>query len=255
MIVVLSPAKALDYTSAIPIEVERTSIPFAAESQRLISELKTMKIADITKLMKVSVNIATLNYERYQKWAYPFDQDQARAAIYAFMGEAYRGLDAYSMSAADVAFAQQHLIMLSGLYGALRPQDAILPYRLEMGTKLKIDEAKNLYAFWGNKITTLIRDYMEQTKSNVLINLASAEYFKAIQPKVLKAPIITPLFLQLKGDEYKQIVVYAKKARGMMSRFIIDNRIENPEDIKAFNIDGYAFHQALSTDDKWVFTR
>ncbi len=255
MIVILSPAKTLDYTTAIPVDFDNTPIPFATESKRLISKLQAMQVADIVKLMKVSANIATLNHERYQAWKHPFDANKTRAAIYAFMGEAYRGLDAYSMSAKDLEFAQKHLIMLSGLYGALRPKDAILPYRLEMGTQLQIGKAKNLYNFWGDKITNMICNYMARTDSNVLVNLASAEYFKAIKPKILKAPIITPVFLQLKGDNYKQIAVYAKKARGMMSRFIIDNQIKNIEDLKAFQTDGYAFHQSLSTDDKWVFTR
>lgn len=255
MIVLLSPAKTLDFSTPIPVDFAPTNIPFPKESAVLAAQLKQLSVADVAKLMKVSADIAALNHERFAAWQWPYGSADTRAAIYAFMGEAYRGLDAYSLSADELHYAQHHLVMLSGLYGALRPMDAIMPYRLEMGTRLQTHTADNLYSFWGDKIRLLLQSYLKAIGGHTIINLASQEYFKAVNVKALEAPLITPVFMQLKGDAYKQISVYAKKARGLMSRYIIDNRIEEAEALKSFDIEGYAYHESLSTAHKWVFTR
>lgn len=255
MITLLSPAKSLDYKSEIPLSFQSTSIPFPEQSADLIAHLKQLSATDIAALMKVNMDLATLNYERFQNWEQPLANPKAKAAVYAFNGDVYRGLDAYTMKNNDLAFAQSHLLILSGLYGALRPMDAIMPYRLEMGTKLQTAEAKTLYAFWGDKIAKYVLKCLQHTASHCIVNLASAEYFKSVEKYLNPAQIITPVFMQLKGNNYKQIAVYAKKARGLMSRFIIDNQIEQVEDLKAFDRANYVFHQQLSTDTKWVFTR
>ena len=205
--------------------------------------------------MKVSAKIADLNFDRYETWSTPFTQDNAKQAMLAFKGDVYTGLDAETFSAADFKFAQQHLRMLSGLYGLLRPLDLMQPYRLEMGTKLDTDAGKNLYEFWGSTITDGINKQLKKIKSDYLVNLASNEYFKSVKPKEVNGEIITPDFKEFKNGDYKMIGIYAKKARGMLSRYIIQNQLTDPEDIKSFDEDGYRYNKKLSRGNNFIFTR
>lgn len=238
----------MDTTISVP---KTTLSPFEKESAALIKELKKLKTTDIQNLMKVSPKIAELNAERFNKWKLPFSADNAKAAVFAFKGDVYTGLEAETFNEEQLLFAQEKLSMLSGLYGLLRPLDLMQAYRLEMGTKFANKKGKNLYEFWGTKITQEIN----RRETDVLINLASNEYFKAVDKKTLKAEIITPIFKDEKNGVLKVISFFAKKARGMMAKFIIQNHISNVEDIKNFNLGGYAFSEALSTDKEWVFTR
>lgn len=238
----------MDTTISVP---KTTLSPFDKESAALIKELKKLKATDIQNLMKVSPKIAELNAERFNTWKLPFSSDNAKAAVFAFKGDVYTGLEAETFNEEQLLFAQEKLSMLSGLYGLLRPLDLMQAYRLEMGTKFANKKGKNLYEFWGTKITQEIN----RRETDVLINLASNEYFKAVDKKTLKAEIITPVFKDEKNGVLKVISFFAKKARGMMARFIIQNHINNVEDIKNFNLGGYAFNEALSTDKEWVFTR
>ena len=205
--------------------------------------------------MNVSAKIADLNFDRYESWKKPFTQKNAKQAVLAFKGDVYTGLNAESFNTADFKFAQSHLRVLSGLYGLLRPLDLMQPYRLEMGTRLKTDQGKNLYEFWGTDITQGLNKQLKKIKSDTLINLASNEYFKSVKPQELNAEIITPAFKEFKNGDYKMIGIYAKKARGLLSRYIIQNKLSDPEDIKLFNEDGYKFNKKLSKGSNWVFTR
>lgn len=250
MHILISPAKTLDMDSTISVP-KTTLSPFEKESVALIKELKKLKATDIQNLMKVSPKIAELNAERFNKWKLPFNADNAKAAVFAFKGDVYTGLEAETFNEEQLLFAQEKLSILSGLYGLLKPLDLMQAYRLEMGTKFANKKGKNLYEFWGTKITQEINC----RETDVLINLASNEYFKAVDKKTLKAEIITPVFKDEKNGVLKVISFFAKKARGMMARFIIQNHINNVEDIKNFNLGGYAFSEALSTDKEWVFTR
>ena len=254
MLIVISPAKTLDYETTPKTKVFTTP-DFLDHSQRLISRLRNFSSLDISDLMKVSAKIADLNFDRYESWKTPFTEKNAKQAILAFKGDVYSGLDAESFKADDFKFAQKHLRVLSGLYGLLRPLDLMQPYRLEMGTRLKTDEGKNLYEFWGSDITEGLNKQLKKIKSDTLINLASNEYFKSVKPKELNARIITPAFKEFKNGEYKMIGIYAKKARGLLSRYIIQNKLSNPEDLKLFNEEGYKFNKKLSKGDNWVFTR
>ncbi len=238
----------MDATIVVP---KTTLSPFEKDAAVLIRDLKHLKITEIQILMKVSPKIAELSAERFNNWKLPFNLSNAKAAIYAFKGDVYRGIDAVSLSKNDLIFAQERLSILSGLYGLLRPLDLIQAYRLEMGTKFINKRGKNLYEFWENKITYEINNREQE----YIINLASNEYFKTINKKLLQAEIITPIFKDEKNGTLKIISIYAKKARGMMTRFIIQNHITNVEDIKNFNLGDYAFSEALSTDKEWVFTR
>lgn len=234
------------------IAVPKTTLsPFQEESLSLIKDLRKLTTTNIQNLMKVSSKIAELNADRFLEWNLPFNETNAKAAIYAFKGDVYTGLDAESLSKDDIDFAQEHLSILSGLYGLLRPLDLMQAYRLEMGTKFANTGGKNLYEFWGNKIT----EEINKKEKEYIINLASNEYFKAVNKKILKAEIITPVFKDEKNGTLKVISFYAKKARGLMTRFIIQNRMINVEEIKNFNLGGYAFSENLSTDKEWVFTR
>jgi cytoplasmic iron level regulating protein YaaA (DUF328/UPF0246 family) len=205
--------------------------------------------------MQVSMKIAELNFERFEQWHTPFTPENAKQAVLAFKGDVYTGLDAESFSAADFKFAQSHLRILSGLYGLLRPLDLMQPYRLEMGRKVDTERGKNLYEFWGSKITEGLNRQMKNLKTSSLINLASNEYFKSVKPKELDGEIITPEFKDWKNGQYKMMGVYAKKARGQLSRFVIQNRLTDPEALKAFNVDGYGYNEEMSSGNKWVFTR
>ncbi len=254
MLIVISPAKTLDFDTP-PKTKTFTRPDYLDESQILIDRLRQMCSLDIMELMKVSSKIAELNFDRYEQWHTPFDPDNAKQAILAFKGDVYTGLEAETFKAADFKFAQQHLRILSGLYGLLRPLDLMQAYRLEMGTRLDTERGRNLYEFWGSTITEGLNRQLKKIRSGHLINLASNEYFKAVRPKELDAEIITPAFKDYKNGEYKMLGVYAKKARGMLSRFIIHNRLTDPEDMKAFNEDGYRFNKQASSGNTWVFTR
>lgn len=254
MLIVISPAKTLDYETA-PKTTVFTTPDYLDRSQQLINRLRNFSSLDISDLMKVSAKIADLNFERYEKWNKKFTTKNAKQAILAFKGDVYTGLDATSFKADDFKFAQAHLRILSGLYGLLRPLDLMQPYRLEMGTKLKTDAGKNLYEFWGSDITEGLNAQLKKIKSETLINLASNEYFKSVKPKELKAEIITPAFKEFKNGEYKMIGIYAKKARGLLSRYIIENKLSDPEDLKLFSEEGYRFNKSLSKGNNWVFTR
>ncbi|MDH5445035.1 MAG: peroxide stress protein YaaA [Gammaproteobacteria bacterium] len=254
MLIVVSPAKTLDYESKRPTDIA-SQPDFLDHSQQLINRLRQFSPLDIAELMKVSMKIADLNVDRYTSWKKPFNDSNARQAVLAFKGDVYTGLEAYSFNKTDFKFAQEHLRILSGLYGLLRPLDLMQAYRLEMGTRLQNDRGKNLYEFWGTIITEGLNEQLNKIGSDCLINLASNEYFKAVKPKALKADIITPAFKEKKNGEYKMIGIYAKKARGMLSRYIIKNRLSDPEDIQSFDEDGYGFNKSLSKGNNWVFTR
>lgn len=251
MRIVLSPAKSLDWTSSIP---KRTyTLPqYIPQAEKLIEVLKKYSADEIGQLMDISPALSSLNAERYQLWNIDHIKD-TRPAIYAFDGDVYTGLDAYTMDKKSVDFAQKHLRILSGLYGVLNPLDRIHPYRLEMGTSLPVGEKKNLYQYWGNTVVDMLNG--EMSEKDVLINLASEEYFKVIPVKALNAQLITPVFYDYKNGKYKIISFFAKKARGMMARYIIDNRIRKVSDIKGFNTEGYAYSASMSKGNTWVFAR
>ena len=254
MLTVISPAKTLDYETP-PITDEFTQPAHLTQSRKLIRRLRELSTGDISKLMNVSDNLAELNQQRFKQWKTPFKPDNSRQALFAFKGDVYLGLDAYSMNAKDVEFAQDHLRILSGLYGLLRPLDLMQPYRLEMGTRLDTDQGTNLYQFWNGRITKSINQELKAADSKILVNLASGEYFKSIQPKSLRAEIITPAFKEYRNGDYKFIQYFAKKARGLMARYIIDNRIDRAEGLKDFDYEGYGYNPQLSSEREWVFTR
>ncbi len=254
MLIVVSPAKTLDFETK-PKSTIHTVPDFLDDSQELINKLKKFKSQDVIDLMGVSEKIADLNVERFNQWEKPFTSDNAKQAVLAFKGDVYTGLDAETMKANDFKFAQKHLRILSGLYGLLKPMDLMQPYRLEMGKKLETKRGKNLYQFWGEQITDALNSQLKSLKSDVLINLASNEYFKSVKPKLLDAEIITPAFKDYKNGDYKMISFFAKKARGMLSRYIIDNRITNADDIKSFDVDGYKFNSKMTDGKIWTFTR
>ncbi|MDH5184397.1 MAG: peroxide stress protein YaaA [Gammaproteobacteria bacterium] len=254
MLLVISPAKTLDYETKP--KTKTFSMPdFLPDSQQLINRARKYSVLDIMELMAVSKKIAELNFERFEAWHTPFTQDNAKQAVLAFKGDVYTGLDAETFTASDFSFAQKHLRILSGLYGLLRPLDLMQAYRLEMGRKIDTDRGKNLYEFWGSIITDGLNQQLKKLKSDTLVNLASNEYFKSVKPKQLHGKIITPEFKDYKNGEYKMMGVYAKKARGQLSRYVIQNKIIEPEAMKDFNIDGYKFNKKMSSDLKWVFAR
>lgn len=254
MLAIISPAKTLDYET--PTATDSYSQPrHLTQSRKLIRRMRQLSSPELSSLMSVSNNIADLNQQRFKKWKTPFKPENARQAVFAFKGDAYIGLDAYSMTAQNTDFAQDHLRILSGLYGLLRPLDLIQPYRLEMGTRIDTDAGKNLYQFWDGRITKMLNQEMKQSNSNTLINLASSEYFKAVKPKSLKAEVITPVFKDYHKGSYQVIGFFAKKARGMMARYLIDNEIDKPADLAGFAAEGYAYNAALSTTHEWAFTR
>ena len=249
MIIVLSPAKTLDYS--IPANEKYTVPQFLNQSSKLIKTLKTKEPKDIASLMGLSDKLATLNFDRYQNWkASKKESNTAKPALLVFKGDVYQGLNAEDFTKGDMNFAQKHLRILSGLYGSLKPLDVINPYRLEMGTKLKVSNTSNLYEFWGNNIRDgILKD------SKVIINLASVEYFKALGDIENDAEVISPVFKDYKNGKYKIISFYAKKARGLMTRWIIQNRVKNTKDLINFDLDGYKYSKAESTADNPVFLR
>lgn len=254
MLIVISPAKTLDFESQAITKVF-SQPDLLDNSEQLINTLRKLSPANIASLMKLSDKLALLNFERYQDWQRPFNSENAKQAVLAFQGDVYTGLEANRFSDEDLNWAQQHLRILSGLYGVLRPLDLIQPYRLEMGSKLANAVGKNLYEFWGNIITDGLNQQLKDIDSDVLVNLASREYFKSVQTENLNADIITPDFKDWKNGQYKIISFYAKKARGMMSRWIINNRIDEPQKLKDFDVAGYRFDENQSTDKQLIFIR
>ncbi|MBD8529488.1 MULTISPECIES: peroxide stress protein YaaA [unclassified Massilia] len=252
MLIVLSPAKSLDLDTPSPTR-QHTLPEFTQQAARLIGVLRDLSPGQVGDLMHISDQLATLNVARYATWT-P-DHTDGYQAMMAFNGDVYTGLDARSLDAASLQFAQRHLRILSGLYGLLRPLDLMHPYRLEMGTKLATPAGKDLYTFWGETITTALNAQLAATQSSALVNLASEEYFKSVKPKLLAAPVITPVFEDWKNGKYKIISFYAKRARGMMARFAIERGITDAEELKAFDVDGYAFVPGESTDKSWLFRR
>jgi uncharacterized protein len=254
MLALISPAKTLDYESNLP--TDSFTIPrLLDQSQQLVDVSRKLSALEIANLMSVSEKIANLNVERFRDWHADFDFSNARQAIFAFKGDVYTGLDAYQLSDDALHYAQQHIRMLSGLYGLLRPLDLMMPYRLEMGTKLKNERGANLYAFWGNQITDLINADLADQNSKLLVNLASDEYYKSVKESKINAEIIKPVFLDEKNGKFKVISFYAKKARGLMARYIIENKVEKIEDLKSFSSEGYYFDAESSLKGELVFKR
>ncbi|MCP3720097.1 MULTISPECIES: peroxide stress protein YaaA [Paraburkholderia] len=260
MIIVLSPAKSLDYDT--PAHIEAHTIPdFVDDAAELIAGLRRLSPQQIGSLMSISDPLARLNFQRYADWSKQFSQINAKQAVLAFNGDVYEGFDAKSLSSADLDYAQQHVRVLSGLYGLLRPLDLLQPYRLEMGTRFENARGKDLYAFWGERITHAINAQIEHNHAKaakgarVVVNCASNEYFKAVKPKKLAAPVITPVFEDWKGGRYKIISFHAKRARGLMARYAVENRVTEPEGLKAFDVEGYAFDADASNDSTYVFRR
>jgi len=254
MLIILSPAKSL-YDHA-PVQLEKFTEPaFMPEAIKIVSVLKKKKPGQLAKLMNISPKLAELNFHRFQAWEPPFTMENSWQSVLMFNGDAYQGLNAETFSGTDFETAQQNLRILSGIYGLLKPLDLIQPYRLEMGIAISIAGKKNLYEFWKKKITARINQDLAQSNQDLVINLASKEYFNAIDTKMLKARIITPSFKEMKEGHYQMISFFAKRARGLMSRFIIQNKITDPEEIKAFNLEGYYFNNQLSGENDWVFTR
>jgi len=253
MLIIISPAKK----SQIP-QIKRkdyTKIEFPEESKILVSELRKFKPEKLSSLMNISPKLAELNYERYINWNFPFETDNTGAALFMFNGDVYRGMQPNDFTEDDVLFTQNRLRILSGLYGIIKPLDKIMPYRLEMGTKLQTENGQNLYQFWGDKITERLNKYLQKSENKVLINLASDEYFKAVKKLNVTGKIITPVFKEQKRENFKVIAIYAKRARGLMCRFIIKNKITKTEDLKVFDYEKYSYNEDLSSEEEFVFTR
>lgn len=254
MLIVLSPAKTLDFES--PLTTKTATQPdFLDESQQLVDQLRRLSPAELSRLMGISDPLAVLNAERYATWARPFTPANARPAVLAFNGDVYEGLAAPSLSAADLKFAQTHLRILSGLYGLLRPLDLIQPYRLEMGIPLLNARGKNLYAFWGERLTEALNAAASVVRADALVNLASEEYFKAVVPKKLTVPVIQPVFEDWSSGKYKVVSFYAKRARGLMARLAVTERLSAASGLKDFSAEGYRFDPEVSDDRRWVFRR
>ncbi len=254
MLTVISPAKSLDLTPQKKTS-KFTQPDFLNESEHLAKKLRQMSQKELGKLMGISQKLSELNHQRYAQWSTPFTPDNAKQAILTFNGDVYTGLAATTFLARDFTFAQKHLRILSGLYGTLKPLDLMQPYRLEMGTKLSTQQGKTLYDFWGNKITVALNKELATHKQRVLINLASNEYFKSVKIKELDARIIAPVFKEIKEGKSRTIALFAKKARGRMAAWIIQNRVESPKELTKFNADGYEFQKDESTEEKFIFVR
>lgn len=254
MIITLSPSKGQEFETSAATAIQ-TQPQQLADSRVLIDELRRIDSASLRQLMDISENIANLNVERYRSFSTPFTLQNAKQALFAFKGDVYSGIDVDAYTEDDLEYAQQHLRILSGLYGALRPLDLIQPYRLEMKTRLANPGGSNLYQFWGERITDSLNRLMEQQQEPLLINLASNEYFKAVKPKLLRGRLLTINFKETKEDKTRVIAIFAKRARGLMTDFILRNRLETPGGIKAFNRGGYRFSAADSDDGQWTFTR
>ena len=254
MIIVLSPAKTLDFET--PVTVAAATQPdFLEQSQRLIQQLRTLSPVEIGSLMSISDQLAVLNVQRFADWSLPFTLKNARQAVLAFNGDVYEGLDAASLSLADLQFAQERLRILSGLYGLLRPLDLMQPYRLEMGTRLAHACGKDLYAFWGERLTEALNSALLEQNAPAMLNLASEEYFRALKPKMLPVPVIQPIFEDWSNGKFKVVSFYAKRARGLMARFAITRRIQKPDGLQDFPEAGYGFAADVSDNRRWVFRR
>jgi cytoplasmic iron level regulating protein YaaA (DUF328/UPF0246 family) len=254
MLVVISPAKSLDYET--PVKIRKFTQPeFLDDSELLIEQLRRLTPSQVSSLMSISPALGELNQERFEQWQRPFDKANARQALFAFKGDVYLGLDAPAFSSADISFAQKHLRILSGLYGLLRPLDLIQAYRLEMGTSLKTARGASLYDFWEQKITPALNELLLQERKAVLVNLASIEYFRSVKKDQLKAEIISPVFKDYSNGQYKIVSFFAKKARGLMSAYIIKNRLGKAEDLLAFDVAGYRYSEKESKPNSPVFLR
>lgn len=254
MLILLSPAKTLDFET--PAVTESASQPaMLDQAELLVKAIKDLSPMELSSLMDISDRLGALNHRRFQKWHRPFDKSNAKQAVLAFKGDVYQGFDAESFSDDDFEFAQEHLRILSGLYGVLRPLDLIQPYRLEMGTRFENERGKNLYEFWGDRITDELNEQLEPLKSGTVVNLASKEYFKSVNTEGLNGDVVSPAFRDLKGGTYRIISFYAKKARGLMARWIIQNRVEEPEGLKAFDGWGYRYSADMSTPEEPAFVR
>ena len=255
MITLLSPAKTLDYESPLP--VKDFSVPEnLRQSKQLIKALRKKDPQDLSDLMGLSEKLANLNFERNMNWEPPVKHsDDIRQAIFAFKGDVYTGLSAYSLKKSDINFLDKHVRILSGLYGILKPLDLMSPYRLEMGTKLETSEGKDLYEFWGQEITNSINESISTHKSKYILNLASVEYFSSVKKDLLNGEVISPVFKDYKNGKYKIISFFAKKARGSMTRYLVENRIDSPKDISGFDYDGYKYSKSESTEFSPVFLR
>lgn len=254
MLSVISPAKTLDYET--PATTKKTTQPeFLEAAQTLVKDARRLDPGAIRDLMGVSENIANLNHKRFMDWHMPFDRDNAKQAILAFKGDVYTGLEAENLSASQLAFAQKHLRILSGLYGLLRPLDLMQPYRLEMGLKFSNSGGRNLYEFWGETLTDSLNKQLRKTSTPILLNLASNEYFKAVKPGSLDGEVVTPVFKDLKNGKYRVISFFAKKARGQMARYVIDKELNDVAGLKKFRVGGYRYNAAESSARELVFTR
>lgn len=254
MLIVISPAKSLDFETQ-PVTGKYTIPELLDDSEKLAGKLKKMSPGQLSKLMDISKDLGELNFQRYQNWHTPFTPENAKQAVLAFNGDVYQGLDANSLPEEQLELAQKRLRILSGLYGVLKPLDLIQPYRLEMGTNLNYYKSKNLYEFWNQQLTKNIKKAVDESGSPLLVNLASKEYFKSIDTKILKTEIISPEFRDLRNGKYIIISFFAKKARGLMTRFILENDITKVSDLQAFDLDGYHFNPHMSQTNKPVFTR
>lgn len=252
MKIIISPAKSLDFESKVETSLH-TQPQFLEQSEKLNKKLKTLSKNKLSSLMSISNDLASLNYERNQEWQTPFTTDNAKQAIYAFTGAVFQGIDVTTLPEEKLPLLQENLRILSGLYGLLKPLDLIQPYRLEMGTKLKVGRKDNLYKFWDDTLAKALNDELQDDE--LLINLASSEYFKVIPKKVLKVPMVTPVFKDFKNGQYKTIMTYAKKARGLMVRYIIDHNVKTIEELKNFDVENYRFSEAMSSEHEIVFTR
>ena len=255
MLFLLSPAKKLDYDSPLAADYESEQPLFVAQATELIEVLKTKSEQEIADLMKLSDSLASLNVERYQAWEPSFDQSNSRQAILAFNGDVYEGLEASTLNQKQLAWTNQHVVILSGLYGVLRPLDLMRPYRLEMGTRLATSKGKNLYEFWDEQIADYLNQRLAEQKNPLIINLASEEYFKAVKKDVLKYPVVQCVFKEERDGAYKIISFSAKRARGLMCRYAIENGIDDLEGLKQFNLEGYSYDEASSSEDSLVFLR
>ncbi|MDH3651869.1 MAG: peroxide stress protein YaaA [Saprospiraceae bacterium] len=253
MIILLSPAKSLNFEP--DGKAIRSQPRFKNDTWDLANQMRTKKPKDLQALMSISQKLADLNVARYQAFSKSHTLDNSKQAVFAFTGDVYQGLQASSFSEKELAYAQDHVRILSGLYGVLRPLDVIQPYRLEMGTKLKTERGKDLYDFWGNSITSTLNKDLKNSRYKAIINLASQEYFKAVRLNELKADLYDIQFKEWRNNAYKFVSFNAKKARGFMTQFIVKKKILNPEKIKGFNLEGYAFNEELSSDREWTFTR
>ncbi|WP_434778262.1 peroxide stress protein YaaA [Neisseria sp. Ec49-e6-T10] len=254
MLFLLSPAKTLDETTVAPTKTYTE--PMLLEfSEQLMPTLQQLSPQQIAQLMSISDKLAILNMERFAQFKPPFTLYNAKQAIFLFKGDVYEGLDAYHLKNKEIDYIQDHVALLSGLYGVLRPLDLMQPYRLEMGTKLQNPKGKNLYEFWGAHITHTINELLLLTKNHTVINLASTEYFKSVQPKLLQVPVITPVFKDKKNGQYKIISFYAKRARGLMVKYAAQHQLKTPEELKQFDLEGYYYSEEHSKQNEWVFLR